>query len=85
MLLAVVLGLPAAGCYTPRYASVRGKRVERPSFGYTDGDLFAVEHRRAYPDVFSMDRPFYVDDGEVGGRACGLDLQFFSEWYGKKM
>lgn len=85
MLLGVVLGLTAPGCYTPRYASVRGKRVERPSFGYTDGDLFATEHRRAYPDVFSMDRPFYVDDGEVGGRACGLDLQFFSEWYGKKM
>ncbi len=79
-LVAIVL---FAGCYTPRYATVHGKHVERPSFGYTDGDLFAVEHHRAYPDVFSNDRPFYIDDGQLGGRACGLELQFFSEWYGK--
>lgn len=74
-----------AACSTPRYATVHGRRVERPSFGYTDGDLFAVEHHRAYPDVLSGDRAFYIDDGELGGRACGLDLQFFSEWYGHMM
>jgi hypothetical protein len=74
-----------AGCYTPRYATVHGKRVERPSFGYTDSDLFAVEHHRAYPDVFGSDRKPYVDDGELQGRACGLELHFFSEWYGKMM
>ncbi|HEY2748758.1 MAG TPA: hypothetical protein VGL86_29260 [Polyangia bacterium] len=81
-LVAVVL---MAGCYTSRYAIVHGERVERPSFGYTDGNLFAVEHRRAYPDVFAGDRPSYVDDGELGGRACGLELTFFSEWYGNMM
>jgi hypothetical protein len=34
----------------------------------TDGNLFAVEHERAYPDVFTSDRPFYINDGELGGR-----------------
>jgi hypothetical protein len=81
-LVAIVL---LAGCRTPRDAVVRGQRVERPSFGYSDGFLFAVDHRRAYPDVFAGNRPYYVDDGELGGRACGLDLQFFSEWYGNMM
>lgn len=81
-LVAIVL---LAGCRTPEDAVVRGKRVTRPSFGYTDGELFAVEHRRAYPDVFGSRRPRYVDDGELVGRACGLELQFFSEWYGHMM
>jgi hypothetical protein len=81
-LVALVL---LAGCGTPRYAIVGGKRVERPSFGYTDGGFFAVEHHRAYPDVFTSKRPFFVKDGELTGKVCDLDVDFTSEWYGNLM
>jgi hypothetical protein len=81
-LVALVL---AAGCGTPRYAMIGGKRVERPSFGYTDSSFFAVQHHRAYPDVFNSKRPFFVKDGELTGNVCRLDVDFTSEWYGNLM
>ena len=80
----VLLAL-VAGCYTPRYAVIHGKRVERPSFGYTDSTFFAVQHHRAYPGVLASDRPYHVNDGELSGNACSLDVQFFSDWYGNMM
>jgi hypothetical protein len=80
----VVLAL-AGGCGSSRYAMVHGRRVARPDFGYTDGDLFALEHHAAYPGQLGIDGKFYVDDGYLDGRACGLELQFASEWYGARM
>ena len=85
MRAALVAMVLLAACRTPRDALVHGKHVARPSFGYSDGEMFSVEHRRAYPDVFAGDRPYFIDDGELGGRACGLELQFVSEWYGNRM
>ena len=74
-----------AGCGTPRWALVGGKRVERPSFGYTDNDLFAVNHERAYPNVFEAARSLWIDDGVLEGRACNLSVLFYSEWYGPRL
>ncbi|HEY2745413.1 MAG TPA: hypothetical protein VGL86_12340, partial [Polyangia bacterium] len=85
MRAALVAFVLFAGCGTPRYAMIGGKRVERPSFGYSDSFFFAVQHHRAYPDVFSSKRPFFVKDGELTGNACSLDLDFTSEWYGNLM
>lgn len=75
----------AAACGTPKWAVVDGKRVERPSLGYTDGHHYAISHRRAYPDVFAPSRALAIDDGRLGGRACGLDVDFDASWYGPRV
>lgn len=76
--------LALAGC-TPRYAVVHGARIERPSVGYSDGNLFAIDHLRAYPDVLDPKRTGHVDDGVIQGRACNLELQFYADWWGPRV
>jgi hypothetical protein len=61
---------------------VRGQRVARPSFGYTDGRYFAFNHKRAHPAPLDPEREHVIDDGQIEGRACGLDLLFFPTWTG---
>jgi hypothetical protein len=69
-----------AGCVTPATAVVRGQRIARPSFGYTDGRYFAFNHRRAHPAPLDPERERTIDDGSIEGRACGLDLLFYPSW-----
>lgn len=83
-LVAAVLVL-AAACGTPRYALVDGKRVERPSLGYSDNHHYALQHRRAFPDVFTPGRARVVDDGRISGRACGLEVDVDASWYGPRI
>jgi hypothetical protein len=64
---------------------MHGQTLPRPSFGYTDGRFFALQHQRAYPDVLSASHPYYVNDGFIGGRVCGLDVSFYSDWYGHRL
>lgn len=75
----------ALGCGTPRWAVVDGKRVDRPSFGYSDGHHYALEHRRAFPAVFGTVHARDLDDGRIVGRACGLELDFDVTWYGSRL
>jgi hypothetical protein len=84
-LVSVCVLLLVTSCNASRYAVVHGQRVPRPDFGYTDGDLFALTHHAAYPGVLGIDGSFYVDDGYLDGRVCGLEVQFSSEWYGARM
>jgi hypothetical protein len=77
-----LLLLPLVACGTPRYATVGGHPVERPSIGYSDGLRFAIEHERAFPDVLSGAHAATVDDGRITGRACGIDLDFDAAWHG---
>jgi hypothetical protein len=74
-----------AACGTPRYAVVDGKKVERPTLGYTDNHHYAITHRRAFPDVLAPGRALAVDDGRIVGRACGLELDFDVAWYGSRV
>ncbi|MDB4964521.1 MAG: hypothetical protein JWN44_210 [Myxococcales bacterium] len=80
-----VFALGAVACGTPRYAIIDGRKVERPSVGYTDGDRFSIVHRRAFPDVASAGRSRDVDDGRIIGRVCGLDVSFDASWYGDRV
>lgn len=82
---ASLLLLPLFACGTPRYAVVNGHQVERPTIGYTDGLRYAIEHRRAYPEVLSVARAGTIDDGRITGRACGLDLDFDASWHGSRV
>jgi hypothetical protein len=77
--------LVVASCSTPRWAVVDGKRVERPTLGYTDNHHYSIQHRRAFPDVFAPSRALSVDDGRIVGRACGLELDFDASWYGPRV
>jgi hypothetical protein len=81
----VVSLLVFGGCGTPRYAVIDGQRRERPSFGYTDGRYYAIQHNRAYPDVLDAAHHVNRDDGMITGRACGNALFFYSDWYGAQL
>lgn len=73
------------GCGTPRYARVDGRRVERPSLGYSDGFRFAIQHTRAFPDVLSGQHDTNVEDGRIEGRVCGVDVDFDAAWHGSRV
>lgn len=82
--LAVAL-LAVAGCGTPEYAVIGGKRVARPTVGYDNGQTFRLEHRRAFPGVFDPARGRDVDDGRLRGKVCGIDVAFDAAWYGARL
>jgi hypothetical protein len=75
----------AAGCGTPRWATIDGRRVARPTLGYSDGASYKIEHRLAYPDVFAPGRALRVDDGRITGKACDIDVDFDVAWYGARI
>ncbi|MCU1277653.1 MAG: hypothetical protein JWM53_1199 [bacterium] len=75
----------AAGCSTPEWAVIGGKRVARPTVAYDNGQTFRLEHRRAFPGVFDPARGRDVDDGRLRGRVCGVDLAFDAMWYGARL
>jgi len=77
--------MAAAGCGTPEYAVIDGKRVARPTVAYDNGQTFHLEHRRAFPGVFDPARGRDVDDGRLRGRVCGLDVAFDASWYGARL
>jgi hypothetical protein len=79
------LCLLASACGTPATAMVRGQRLARPSFGYTDGRYFAFNHLRAHPAPLDPQRERIIDDGSIEGRACGLDLIFYPTWTGQRV
>ena len=70
----------AAGCGTPKWVVIDGKRVERPSVAYAS-DYFWLEHDRAFPRVFDPHRGLDVDDGTLHGRMCNVDVDFDATWY----
>lgn len=72
--------LAAGGCATPRYATVDGKRVERPSVGY-GSDYFRLEHERLFPGIFDPRRGLDVSDGTLDGQICGVEVHFDASWY----
>lgn len=72
--------LLAAGCGTPKYVTIDGKRVERPSVAYSS-DFFWLEHDRAFPRVFDPHRGLDVDDGTLHGRMCNVEVSFDASWY----
>ncbi len=82
--LAVVL-VAAAGCGTPEYAVVGGRRVARPTVAYDNGQTFRLEHRRAFPGVLDPARDRDVDDGSLRGRVCGVDVAFDANWDGARL
>jgi len=77
--------LALVGCGTPEYAVVGGKRVTRPTLGYSDGFRFAIEHTRAFPDVLTSAHAGDVEDGRIQGRVCGLDVDFDAAWHGRRV
>ena len=85
MLLTLAAFLIVAGCATPDYVVIDGKRVERPSVAYDNGVNFHLEHNRAYPGVFDPLRPQSIDDGTLEGHICGVDMHFDASWYGARL
>jgi hypothetical protein len=83
--LALSIAAAVAGCATPDYAVVGGKRVARPTVAYDNGQTFHLEHRRAFPGVFDPARGRDVDDGSLRGRVCGVDVAFDAMWYGARL
>ena len=77
--------LIVAGCATPEYVVIDGKRVQRPSVAYDNGSNFHLEHNRAYPGVFDPRRPQNVDDGTLEGHICAVDMHFDASWYGARL
>ena len=77
--------MAAAGCGTPEYAVIDGKRVARPTVAYDNAQTFHLEHRRAFPGVFDAARGRDVDDGSLRGRVCGVDLAFDAVWSGARL
>lgn len=75
----------AAGCGTPEYAIIGGRRVARPTIGYDNGQTFHLEHERAFPGVFDPARGRDVDDGRLRGRVCGVDVAFDAIWSGARL
>jgi hypothetical protein len=82
---ALVCVLIVAGCGTPRWAVVDGKRVERPTLRYTDAHQYTIEHRGAWPGIFTPGGAGTIDDGRLTGRACGMELDFDASWYGSRV
>lgn len=74
-----------AGCGTPEYAVIGGRRVARPTIGYDNGRTFHLEHERAFPGVFNPARGRDIDDGRLRGRVCGIDVAFDAIWFGARL
>jgi hypothetical protein len=85
LVLSALVALVLVGCGKPEYAVIGGKRMERPTVGYDNGQTFHLEHRHAFPGVFDPARGHDVDDGTLRGRVCGVDVAFDAVWYGDRL
>lgn len=76
--------LLAIGC-APTTAVVNGKRVARPTLGYTDGYYYAVTHYQAYPEQRGASSGLHSYGGRIAGFACGADFTYESEYHGREL
>jgi hypothetical protein len=74
-----------AGCAAPTTAVIDGRTVARPNLGYTDRRFYAVNHQRAYPDAHGPVHGLHNYDGRIVGEVCGLDVNFESEYWGRRL
>jgi hypothetical protein len=82
-LFSTLISLTLAGCATPRTAIIDGKTVPRPTLGYTDHDLYAIEHRAAWPTPRGASSGLHGFGGHLWGRVCGNDVQLDAEYRGR--
>src|SRR5262245_23200425 len=78
-LLAVIL---LTGC-APTTAVIDGRRIVRPTFGYSDHRYYAVAHSRAYPIHVGPSDGVWSYAGYVSGTVCGADVRLDGELYGR--
>jgi hypothetical protein len=79
----ITLAAALAGCAAPKTAVIDGKTVPRPTLGYTDHDLFAIEHQRAWPQPRGPSSGLHAYGGSLWGRVCGSDVNFEAEYRGR--
>jgi hypothetical protein len=82
-LLATMIALALSGCAAPTTAVIDGKTVPRPTLGYTDHDLFAIEHKRAWPTPRGASSGLHAYGGTLWGRVCGNDVNLEAEYRGR--
>jgi hypothetical protein len=83
-LTALLASACALGC-SPTTAVVNGKRVARPTLGYTDGYFYAVTHYAAYPEQRGASSGLRSYGGRLAGFACGADFTYESDYYGNEL
>src|SRR5262245_53173447 len=76
-----LLGI-SAGC-APTTATVDGHTLDRPNLSYTDHQLYALEHRAAYPGWQSPSSGLHTYGGTLSGRVCGVDMHLDADYYGR--
>ena len=82
--LIALLSAVALGC-SPTTAVVNGRRVARPTLGYSDGYYYSVTHYRAYPEQRGASSGLRSYGGRIAGFACGADFTFESDYYGREL
>ena len=85
MLILITLGITLGGCATPKTAVIDGKEVPRPTLGYTDHDLFAIQIKRAWPQTRGASSGLHADGGHVWGRVCAADVQLDAAYKGNRL
>jgi hypothetical protein len=84
-LFVVLVAFAVGGCAAPKTAVIDGREVMRPTLGYTDNDLFALEHKRAWPQPRGASSGLHEHAGEMWGRVCGSDVQLDAHYRGRRL
>ena len=72
-------------CALPACASQSAAHNQTATLGYSDGRYFAVKHELENTSVVEPTSGLHADAGRVVGEVCGIDVDFHSEYWGKRL
>lgn len=67
----------------PHTAIIDGQSVPRPTLGYSDHQLYVIEHHDAYPRPIAPGEGKWTYGGSLVGTVCGVDVVLFADYCGK--
>src|SRR5260370_41342780 len=84
-LLSMLPAVTRAGGAPPKPAVIDGRLVPRPTLGYTDHDLFALQHKAAWPQPRGASSGLHAFGGNLWGRVCGSDINVEAVYRGRSL
>ncbi len=72
-------------CALPACASQSATHTQTATLGYSDGRYFAVKHELGDTSVVEPTGRLHADAGRVVGEVCGIDVDFYSEYWGRRL
>ncbi|HEX4462881.1 MAG TPA: hypothetical protein VIA18_33135 [Polyangia bacterium] len=72
-------------CALPACASQSAARDKTATLGYSDGRYFTVKHELPATAVVAPTGGAHAYAGRVVGEVCGVDVDFYSEYWGRRL